>query len=241
MYRDSAQVTSGKMGLSCCENVKNSVNNERLREPASVNFCGLSATPTKLEKLYANQKFQRVLKFAKEKQIVFSAGFALVLTCILRPASIILLPSKKNKEDQIYASAHSIASGVIGFALSSIILDPLTNGIEKFNKDPEKYIKNKNNFLLRKGSKEVEDAAKLAKGTSSVYLGRLTDLIPAIPKGILTVALIPPILKYIFGIEKKKKPQAVVQPELQKVDVSLLNFKSAEKVGTSEKNSGGVK
>lgn len=191
--------------------------NEIKREPAEINFCGLFK-PERMEKLYKNETFHKILNKASINQAVFQASFGVILTCILRPASIAILPSKKNKDDQKYAAAHSIASGLMGFAISTILLDPFTKGINKFCKNPEKYV-SKGNFMLKD---------ELAKGTTSTYFGRLTDWVPAIPKGILTVALIPPILKYVFGMEKKKAKDKNIAKQTT-VDYSLLNFKSKDK------------
>lgn len=212
--------------------IKTAKKNIIKREPADVNFCGFLNSP-KMEKLYTNPKFHKILKLADAKQAVFQASFALILTCILRPASIMVLPTdKKNKGDGKYASAHSIASGVIGYAFASILLAPFTNGINKFTKDMGKYVK-KENFLLQN---------KAARDATGIYFGRLTDWVPAIPKGILTVALIPPILKYVFGMEKKKV-NSNTNGTLPIVDYSLLNFQSAnkQKGATFQNFEGGVK
>ena len=35
----------------------------------------------------------------------------------------------------------------------------------------------------------------------------IPDWVIGVPRAILTIALIPPILKYVFGVEKKKKAE----------------------------------
>lgn len=206
--------------------VKSSVNksvNRGMKETAEINFCGLSPSnqKAKISNWFYNSKSAKtILTFARKKQLVFGATFSLFLTCILRPASIMVLPSKKNKEDQKYASAHSIASGVIGFAISNVAFLPLENAIQRLKDNPKDFIKNYKNSKLIKMEKEKYRLNDIAE----TYLGRLGDLAGSIPKGILTIALIPPILKYCFGYEKKKsQDKKSINPV---VDYSLLNFKS---------------
>ncbi len=230
LLKSSPTLTSSRPKEKCLnESVNESEKNyvtktankyEIKREPAEINFCGFFS-PEKVNKFYQSPKLHSILKFAKDQQIVFSAAFALILTCGLRPASIILLPSKKNKEDQKYASAHSIASGVIGLAISTIAFAPISSAINKFSDNAKDYL-NKDSYLLK------GETAKNNLKTLKVCFGRLPDIIPAIPKGILTVALIPPILKYVFGIEKKKA-DTTKNKTLPNVDYSLLNFQSGNK------------
>ena len=50
---------------------------------------------------------------------------ALVLAAGFRPLAIMSLPGKKDKDDKIYASGHSIASGIIGFGFANVVMYPL--------------------------------------------------------------------------------------------------------------------
>lgn len=184
-----------------------------MNKPADkINFCGFFNS----EKFLKSDGLKKVLDFADNNQLVFGAAYALLLTCILRPLSLMAFPSKKNKDDMKFASAHSIASGLIGFGISTVIFTPISDGIKKFKDNIKEFdiIKNNPSHYL------TEDKhLKVAR----TYLDRIPDIVLAVPKGILTIALIPPILKYVFGIEKKKGSQAPSAPPL---DYSLLNFKS---------------
>lgn len=197
-----------------------------MNKPADkINFCGFSNS----EKILKSNSLKKVLDFAINQQLVFDATFALLLTCILRPASIIAFPSKKNKDDLKYASAHSIASGVIGFAISTAIFTPITEGINKFcnEKNIKNYLKETKTFAKTGTHYLLDNSTDEAKNTiknAGTYLGRLPDIITSIPKGILTIALIPPILKYVFGISKKSTNDK--NSSLPPLDYSLLNFRS---------------
>lgn len=167
-----------------------------VNKPAEINFSGLLSA-TKPFNIYTNQKVKRFLELAHDNPAVFNAFFSLGLTCVLRPASIMVLPSdKKHANDNKYASAHSIASGLIGYGLSVIILSPISKGVKKVGKNLEELIKNPKLAYLK--DKKAFDVA-----------GKMINMIPetliAAPRAAITIALIPPILKYVFGWEKKKK------------------------------------
>lgn len=68
---------------------------------------------------------------------------ALVLALGPRPLAIMSLPGKKNKEDKIYASGHSMASGLIGFAFASIIMYPLGIASKKMKEHDAQLIMDK--------------------------------------------------------------------------------------------------
>lgn len=216
------------------------------KKPTEITFGGLPSSSGKkpgaiLNWIYKSPAVKRTLEFVDDQQLVFAAAFALLLTCVLRPASIMILPSKKNQDDQKYASGHSIASGIIGFAISTIVFTPISRGIKEFSKICEgedkqmkikKYFKDENHYL------NVKENLK----TATKYLERLPDIVGAIPKGVLTVMLIPPILKYVFGMEKKKKTDNN-KTNYTAVDYSLLNYKKEDldKKSNSANSSGGLK
>ncbi len=165
--------------------------------------------------IYTNKHAQSFFKLADKSAAVFSALFALGLTCVLRPAAIMSLPGKKNKDDKIYASGHSIASGVIGYLISLAIFKPISKSVEKIVNDPEKFL-SKKSYLLE--DKKAMEAAKNC-------LNLLPEAILAAPRATVTIALIPPILKYVFGYEKKKTNTNDLSPILQ--NYAAINFKSA--------------
>lgn len=214
--------------------VKSSVNknvNRGMKETAEINFCGLSP---RLENLYKSKSLHKTLKFANDHQLIFGASFALLITCILRPGAIMVAPSKKNKEDQKYASAHSIASGIIGFGISTLMFLPVENAIKRLKENPKEFITKNDSPLIT-----IKDGKEVLKDAPRTYIERLPDILGAVPKGILTIALIPPILKYCFGYEKKKsQDQKSLKPV---VDYSLLNFKSHNKNVKQSYFAGGLK
>ena len=79
----------------------------------------------------------------------------------------------------------------------------ITKASEKLNVSQPAITKKIKNEAVRatwKGIKNLRSSLEtLAKN--------VPELIIAIPRATLTIALIPPILKYVFGVEKKKKPE----------------------------------
>lgn len=184
-------------------------------------FTGKSEAATSfLDKILKNNWFGNFAKYAHEHNISGSALIALVLAGVMRPATIMALPGDKDKDDKIYASGHAMASGIMGFIVSTAITSPFDESIKKVFADNSKFVGKKLKSLSEKI--EVLKAKKLAKTITAEELEKLKSLaskrqsmqtlaknipdwIIAVPRAMLTVALIPPILKYVFGLEKKKK------------------------------------
>lgn len=185
-----------------------------INKPAEPSFSGFS-NANKFN-IHTSKWAKKFFKMAAENQVVFNAFFSLALTCILRPAAIMSLPGKKNKDDKKYAAAHSMASGVIGYALASMIFNPIKKGAEKIAKNPELFLKKNAAYLKDKVNMDV----------AKTYMKMIPENIVAPGRAIITVALIPPILKYVFGWEKKSKSQDknVGVPLLE--NYAVINFKS---------------
>lgn len=150
----------------------------------------------KAPRLYKKQWFHNFLKMADDNSAVFGALFALALTGVFRPAAIMALPGdKKNVDDKKYAAAHSIASGVISYGISLIISQPLSKAMEKIEKNKSRYYSGENLKYFESG--RVFNASKQ-------YVNILHEAVIAPPRAAITIALIPVILKYLFGWEKKK-------------------------------------
>lgn len=200
-------------------------------KPAEVSFCGLANCIP--DGFYRSEKVNKFLALAHKNQVLFSAGFALLLTGLLRPATIVSIPGKKDKDDKKYAAAHSIASGVIGFGMAFLFSTPLSGGIKKLLDNPSDYMKRNAEYFIKNSSE-----SKAANN----FLSKVPDICISPFKAIATIALLPPTLKYIFGMEKKKqKSNADLQSQVMQ-EYAMLNFKSQ---GQSQKGlksvQGGIK
>ena len=78
---------------------------------------------TKYDKALNSKWFDSFLKGA-ENEPVMQAAMAALICILLRPATIMALPSKNGKENNMYASAHSMSSGVMGLLATIFIAQP---------------------------------------------------------------------------------------------------------------------
>ncbi len=72
--------------------------------------------------------FDKILDLMSHEVFVQAAISALIC-CILRPIAIMALPAK-DKDNNKYASAHSISSGLVGLAGSLLIAVPFSKGVK---------------------------------------------------------------------------------------------------------------
>lgn len=184
------------------------------------------------DKILNSKSFGKMLEYAEAHPVSCNALFSLVLAGILRPATILALPGKKDedKENKINAAAHSLASAVIGFISATIVMSPFDAAMKKVSKDPAKYLgigKKAESYLGDLKAKGLSKTAKYKNVETLMKMG--PDIVIGIPRSIITIALIPPILKYVFGIEKKPKDKKVAQEQqpIQEVKTEEMNKKFA--------------
>lgn len=163
-------------------------------------------------KFLKNPKLHGILESANANSAVFNAVFALGLAGILRPATIYAMPTK-NKDDNAYAAGHSISSGLIGFAAAMLVNNPVSKAIKNVTKNPTQYLKDETIQNLGKITKDGLKGKKVDIATKYINLG--TELAFAIPQACLTVALVPVMLKKVFGLEKGKSKKVAEQPQQQ--------------------------
>lgn len=222
---------------------------------------------------FSRRTFNKILELCDDHTVIAQNLVALVLAAGLRPIAIMALPGKKDREDKIYASGHSIASGLIGFGFSSIVMYPLGKAagytlkgikdavavasllkekalehftpdeLEKVKRLKKKYklsdvkdLENKQIFKLYKKIYNVQNLADLDHSKAFKNVTKILDMAPdvfifGVAKAMLTVALIPPILKYVFGIEKKKKadqPQVNTQNNTNNINPPTTSMEKPE-------------
>jgi len=198
------------------------------------------------DKILNSKTFGSILDYAEAHPISCNALFSLVLAGMLRPATIMALPGNdKSKEDKRNAAAHSVASGIIGFISATIIMSPFDAAMKKVKSDPAKFLgisKKAESYLGNLKAKGLAKTAKFKNVETLMKMG--PDIIIGIPRSIITIALIPPILKYVFGIEKKPKgqnPAEQVRQEqnIQDTDKQFANASLSSSAFSAVK--GGVK
>ena len=145
-------------------------------------------------KILTNKYLLKGLEKISEHGTTFAAGTSLVLSTGLRTFSISKTPDIK-EENKSYAMANSISSGLIKFAIVEAVALPIENAVKRIDKNPKKYLNSEIKPNSR-GYKFITQAIKLSAG-----------LITAIPKSVMTVALIPVIMDKLI-LRGKTAPSA---------------------------------
>ena len=144
-----------------------------------------------------NRVFLNALEKISEHGISFSAGTSLLLSGIVRPASISFTPDT-DKENKQYAISNSICSALVKFGIVEAVALPLENAVKYIDKNPQ-ILKNETiNNLSPRAYKFITQTIKLSAG-----------LLTAIPKSVLTVALIPVIMGNLFNSSNNKTQNGI--------------------------------
>ena len=181
-----------------------------------VNFSGYN--------IYKSKQLKRGLEFVSDYGALFSAGVSATLATVARPIAIYSTP-KTDKENKKLACAKSIASSVVGFGLMLGASLPVSRSIKKINKTPEKYLKESTIKGLKENGKSLTASDGYRFATQLFKLG--IGAVAAIPKSLITCALIPPIMYMMFGKKSKGKSDLAGENKVVKtkpIPVKSLNF-----------------
>ena len=193
-----------------------------MQKAAQPQFTGV------VDKLVGSKAFESVAKFAGENSATFNAASSLIMAGVLRPAAIMALPAKNEQEQKNKgnAAAHAIASAVIGFAITSTVMKPISAGLKKVMGNTDKY--------LPKLSEKMKSNPALEKNVKKV-LSFGPDIILAVPRALLTSKVSHVVGDVLFGKKKKNAapapaPQAPVVAQAQDSQRPVLdNFKGGTK------------
>lgn len=142
----------------------------------------------KIAAVLSNKTFLRGLEKISEHGTSFSAAASLVMSLGIRPLAINSTPNVE-KENKQYAMSNSICSGLMKFGIVESVALPIEHAIKKIDNNQTKY-------LSADTLKNLPPRAyKLITQTIKLGVGFLT----AIPKSMLTVALIPIVMEKLFN------------------------------------------
>lgn len=168
--------------------------------------------------LYKSKLLKRGLEFAADNGALFGAGVSLACATVVRPLTIYATP-KTDKENRKLACAKSLASSAVGFGLMCGVSLPLSNSIKKIDKTPNKYLKQSTIRNLKDNGKSLVNSKGYQFSTQLFKLG--IGAVTAIPKAIITCALIPPIMKLTFG---NKNNNTITTPSKNSSETKSLTF-----------------
>lgn len=167
------------------------------------------------EKIAVNKYFNKFLDILADNSLIADALIALGLTGVMRPLFIYSIPAKDTveKKKNNYQVCQSISTGLLGLGTTLAVAEPIKRGVKKVLANPEKYMKTDVSY--------VKNNERVFKETA----GRLHQPLFLPLRAMLTIAIVPPILKAL-GLSKTGKPVNVA--DKTKIDYSFMNFKGNE-------------
>ena len=116
--------------------------------------------------------------------------------------------------------SNSIASGIIKFGMVESVALPVEYIVKKIDENPEKYLKKTTIKTLKNGADELAKSKSYKLITQFMKLG--TGFITAVPKTVLTLALIPVIMDKLFHNKFKQQNTEKVQAKNKNINFTGL-------------------
>ena len=183
------------------------------------------------KKLATSDGFKKLLLYSNKNTLVIEALYALLITCLLRPAVTIMTPAKTeaDKDKNKFRAAHAIASGALGFAFTVCFAHPISDAVDKImtTRLPDgslKYLKNHAEQLAIKDGKVFKELAKRVHQPVFMPL-----------RAMATVALVPPLLA-MFGIRKNRSDNPPKQENNNQnpSNLTFLNLPTVSKLDSAK-------
>ena len=156
----------------------------------------------KVQAIYNNKFFKKGLEFAANNGALFTATASLALSTVARPLAIMSTPNT-DIENKRYACAKSLASSAAGYLLMLCASMPVAAAIKKIDKRPSKYLRQTTVENLKNGFESLQKSKSYNFATQLFKLG--LGFVIAVPKSIMTCALIPPFMEKVFAKKANKK------------------------------------
>lgn len=199
-----------------------------------VNSVNSAGTKQSFKGVMNNKTLLKGLELISDHGATFIAATSAVMAVGVKPLSIMLTPKVEKKNKQ-YAATESIASGLMKFAMVEAIALPVEKALKNIDENPVKYLTEKTIENLKEPAKNLVDSKNYKNLTGVIK--QASGFVSAIPKSMLTIALIPVLMGGIFK-EKSKK--------IKEHDTYIVNkeapevFKDISKEKTSPSFKGGV-
>lgn len=223
------------------------------RPTESISFSGSAVSKAKkgltfFDKLARSEKFNKLLDFTERNESKVSAAISLGMAGILKPICVLAMPGAE-KEDKQFTATKNALSAFIGYVLSCAVLDPISYGVNEFLDYPEKYLKKGSKVLeqltndKKEGFKIITKDVIKKQGYATNSLNSMRSfykkglgLLVAPAKAAITIALMPYVMKFIFGDKKKNKAEEAekqaplyMEPALRPVANSITSMISDNK------------
>ena len=157
--------------------------------------------------VWNNKAVLKGLETISEHSTSFVALTTLAMSAGVRPIAINATPKVK-KENKQYATTNAIASGLVKFGLVESIAIPVESAIKKIDATPEKFLNDKTIKALKGSAKNLSESKDYKFITQFIKLG--TSFLTAIPKAMITVAIIPLLMNLLFKNKKNDKQAKLI-------------------------------
>ena len=182
----------------------------------------------------------KVANFTADNPLVAEALFALVVTCAMRPLTIMATAkTEEDKEKCAYQAAKSVSTGLVGLAMSVLVGLPIAAGAKLAQKkgafEMPKEMKEKSVEIVKDGAKKLSNLATelTAKGDKSGLIEQINGLVTG---ESLNLAKFKEIGK---GAEKafKKTIKEIAPKEVAESVLNAINEqKTIDNFGRTSKN-----
>ena len=174
--------------------------------------------------LASNETFNKLLDFTEKNESKMSAILSLGLAGVLKPICVLAMPGAEKEDKQMTATKNCL-SACVGHMLTCAILDPISAGVNRFLDNPGAYLKDDKKGLIEQFTKDKAEAFKvhttqelrsLTYKTNTYNAFKTTykkslGLIVAPLKPAITIALVPHVMKFLFGDKKKQKAEEAMK------------------------------
>lgn len=173
-----------------------------------------------IKSIAANETFNKLLDFTEKNESKLSAILSLGLAGVLKPICVLAMPGAEKEDKQMTATKNCL-SACVGHMLTCAILDPISAGVNRFLDNPNAYIKEDKKGLIEQFAKDkaeqfrvhtTQELRSLKYKTNTYNAFKTTykkslGLIVAPLKAAITIALVPHVMKFLFGDKKKQKAE----------------------------------
>lgn len=224
----SGSVSFGNIDTSAIvEKSLNKLINEGVREYKSIKAPGRFA-----HKIIDSDFFNNALKLVKENEAKFENIITIFLAGLLKPICVLAMPGAEEEDKQMAATKNFVAA-VTGFALSMVILTPVSKAVKEVTGNLPKYIKDPKYRKLIDPKEfgdslvaTMKDGKKLMAGdladSYSTFYKKVADLAITPTKAAITIAFMPHLLNLLFGKRKAEKAAAKkAQMQIKAQEITL--------------------
>ena len=175
-----------------------------------------------------NKTVLKTLEKISEHGTSFAAGTSLFMSLAVRPLAIRSTPDVE-KENKQYTMANSICSGIMKFAMVEAVALPIENAVKNIDKNPENFLKKLTITNLKNTQPALIESKSYKLITQIIKLS--TGFLTAVPKSILTIALIPIFMDNLFSRKKGNKKEETEKHINQRQNYGKdISFNGSERI-----------